>query len=358
MEGQAARAPAPLDHRLWDGVNRLVDRAPHLADLRSHRLELVGARRWRELGRPVPPELVEEERLAAVVALATPTLLERARAAYDGTMLLMKGPEVAARYPDPALRFFKDLDLLVDDAERAQDAFLAAGFQAVGDPALYEDIHHLRPLAFAGLPLTIELHSRPKWIEGLTPPTPHELFAVATERPTGVEGVLVLPAAHHALVLAAHSWGHEPLRRLRDLVDVAAAAQGVDRDLLRGLAAAWRMERAWTTTVSAADALFLGGSTPWAVRVWARNLEKARERTVLENHLARWLSNFWALPAPDAAKSLGSTFGREIRPGPGESWAAKLSRSTKAVRNAARRRSEHDESLARPDDAERHPPAG
>ncbi|MGH3112039.1 MAG: nucleotidyltransferase family protein [Gaiellaceae bacterium] len=347
MEGQAARAPAPVDDRLWDGVNRLIDRAPHLADLRSHRLELVAARRWRELGRPVPPELVEEERLAAVVVLTTPILLERARAAYDGTVLLMKGPEVAARYPDPALRFFKDLDLLVDDAEAAQRAFLAAGFQAVGDPALYEDIHHLRPLAFPGLPLTIELHSRPKWIEGLTPPAPAELFAVAEEHPTGIEGVLGLPAAHHALVLAAHSWGHEPLRRLRDLVDVAAVAQGLDRGMLRGLAAAWKMERAWTTTVGAADALFLGGSTPWAVRVWARNLEKARERTVLENHLTRWLSNFWALPASDAVRSLASTFGHEIRPGPDESWGVKLSRSALAVRNAALRRSEHDASLAR-----------
>ena len=351
MDWHAARASAPVDERLWDGVNRLVDRAPHLADLRSHRLELVAARRWRELGRPVPPELVEEERLSAVVALTTPILLERARAAYDGTMLLMKGPEAAARYPDPALRIFKDLDLLVDDAEAAQRALLAAGFHAVGDPALYEDIHHLRPLAFPGLPLTIELHSRPKWIDGLPSPTPRELFAVAEEHPTGFEGVLVLPAAQHALLLAAHSWGHEPLRRLRDLVDVAAVAQGLDRDALRGLAAAWRMERAWTTTVGAADALFLGGSTPWAVRVWARNLEKARERTVLENHLARWLSNFWALPAPDAIRSLGSTLGREIRPSPGEGWGAKLSRSARAVRNAALRRSEHDESLARRGDS-------
>jgi hypothetical protein len=235
----------------------------------------------------------------------------------------------------------------VEDAEAAQRSLLDAGFQAVGDPALYEDIHHLRPLAFPGLPVTIELHSRPKWIDGLTPPPPAELFGIAVERGASLDGVLTLPAGHHALMLAAHSWGHEPLRRLRDLVDVAAVAQGLDRDMLRGLAAAWRMERAWTTTIGAADALFLGGSAPWAVRVWARNLEKARERTVFENHLARWLSNFWALPVPDAVKSLGSTLGREIRPGPDETWGAKLSRSAKAVRNAALRRSEHDESLAR-----------
>lgn len=347
MEAEAARASGPVDGPMWDGVDRLVDRAPGLADLRSHQLELFAARRWRALGLPVPPELVEEERLAAVVVLTAPILLERARAAYDGPMLLMKGPEVASRYPDPALRLFKDLDLLVDDVEAAQRALLAAGFRAVGDPALYEGIHHLRPLAFPGLPLTVELHSRPKWIEGLEPPPSTELFGLASGAEAGVDGVLALPPAHHALVLAAHSWGHEPLRRMRDLVDVAAVAQGLDRDELRGLAAAWRMERAWTTTIGAADALFLGGSPPWAVRVWARNLAKVRERTVLENHLARWLSDFWALPAQDAVRALGSTFAGEVRPAPGEGWGAKLSRSARAVRNALLRRSEHEREWSR-----------
>lgn len=342
MAARPARTSTTVDEHMWKGVDRLLDRAPNLADLRSHRLELLAARRWRALGLPVPGELVEQERLAAVVALTAPILLERARAACDGAMILMKGPEVAARYPDPALRPFRDVDLLVEDAEATQRAFLAAGFQAVGDPALYEDIHHLRPLAFPGLPLLVELHSRPKWIEGLEPPASAELFALATEGEAGVDGVYALPPGHHALVLAAHSWGHEPLRRLRDLVDVAAVAQGLDRGDLRELAAAWHMERAWTTTIRAADALFLGGSPPWAVRVWARNLEKVRERTVLENHLERWLSDFWALPAPDAMSALGSTLAREIRPAPGESWGAKLSRSARAVRNALVRRSEHD----------------
>jgi hypothetical protein len=347
MKPDPAGSPALTADRLWEGVDRLIDRAPHLADLRSHRLELLAAQRWRSLGLPVPEELAAEERLAALAVLSAPILLERARAAYDGRMLLMKGPEVAARYPNPAARFFKDIDLLVDSAEAAQRALLAAGFQVVGDPGLYVEIHHLRPLAFPGLPLTMELHSRPKWIDGLTPPRAADLFAVATESEMGLDGILTLRPAHHALVLAAHSWGHEPLRRLRDLVDVAAMAEGLDREELHRLAAAWGMERAWRTTVSAADALLLDATPPPAVRIWARNLVKVRERTVLENHLARWLSNFWALPVRDAVRSLASTFGREIRPAPGESWSAKLSRSARAVRNALLRRSEHDESLAR-----------
>ena len=60
----------------------------------------------------------------------------------------------------PGLRSFGDLDLLTDDAEAAQAALLAAGFQEVFEPEIYEDIHHLRPLWWPGLPLVVELHTR------------------------------------------------------------------------------------------------------------------------------------------------------------------------------------------------------
>jgi hypothetical protein len=66
---------------LWDAVDRLVDRAPTLADLRVHRLHLLALRRWRSTGAPVPPSLQDEERAMAVSTLATPSVLERAAAA-------------------------------------------------------------------------------------------------------------------------------------------------------------------------------------------------------------------------------------------------------------------------------------
>jgi hypothetical protein len=293
---------------------------------------------------------VAAERSAAVVILTAPVVLERARRAYDGTILLMKGPEIAARYPDALLRPFKDLDLLVDDAEQAQSALLAAGFRPVGNPSLYEGIQHLRPLVLPGLPVLIELHSRPKWVERLAPPPAAELFSVATGGALGVDGVLTLPAGHHAILLAAHGWAHEPLRHLRDVIDVAAMAQEVERAELQRLAKAWQIDRVWETTMTAAEAVLFGKTPPWAVRIWARNLERVRERTVLENHLARWLCNFSALPPREAATSLGSTFLREVRPKPGESWGSKLSRSARAVRNALVRRSQHAELLSRRDD--------
>ena len=105
-------------------------------------------------------DLIADETRAAVNELAVPGLLARVRAAWDGPLVLMKGPEVALDYRAPGLRSFGDLDLLTDDAEAAQAALIAAGFHEVFDPEIYKDIHHLRPLWWPGLPLVVELHSR------------------------------------------------------------------------------------------------------------------------------------------------------------------------------------------------------
>ncbi len=59
-----------LDPRLWEGVDRLVDRAPTAADLRSHRIEPIAARRLRARGLEVPEEVLAAERTAAVASLA------------------------------------------------------------------------------------------------------------------------------------------------------------------------------------------------------------------------------------------------------------------------------------------------
>jgi hypothetical protein len=331
--------------QLWAAVDRLVDRAPSVADLSSHKLELFAARRWRSLGQTVPAEIVEQERRAAVVQLAAPVLLSRIRAAYEGELVLVKGLEVARRYPEAGLRIFGDVDLLADDAPAAQRALLAAGFQEVGDPSLYEDIHHLRPLQWPDLPLVVELHSRPKWVDGIAPaPAITELLAAAVPGPHGFH---VLPPAHHALLLAAHSWAHEPLRRLRDIVDVAAVTEAAGRQEVAELARSWRVERLWRATDAVAEAVLYGRRRPLALRLWAQNLETARERTVLENHLQRWFSDFWIMPPHRAIERVPATLAGELFPEGGEGWRSKLSRSRRAIRNATRRRSEHDDELAR-----------
>jgi hypothetical protein len=267
------------------------------------------------------------------------------RAAYDGRILVLKGPEVSVWYPDPSLRGFGDVDVLVDDAAEAHAALLAAGFAEVGDPELYVDIHHLRPLAADGLPLPLEVHVRPKWLAPLEAPSTPALMEAAVQGSSGVDGVLALPPEYHALVLAVHSWAHEPLRRLRDLVDVAAVAEGADRREIERLADEWGCRRIWGSTIAAADAVFADGCRPWALRTWAQNLHRVRERTVLENHLQRWMSDFWALPPGTALRRVPHTLGDELGPGGGEGWRAKLARTVLAVRNASQGRSQHDRQL-------------
>src|SRR5262249_55050568 len=94
--------------------------------------------------------------------------------------------------------------------------------------------------------------------------------------------------------------------------------------------------------------LFADGSKPVSLRTWARNLAQVRERTVLEHHLQRWLSDFWVLPTAQAARKLPRTLVREVGPEPEETWATKLGRTRRALRNATRRSSEHQAELARP----------
>jgi hypothetical protein len=336
------RTDEPSEGLLWERVDALIDRAPSEADIRGHRLEVLAARRLRSRALPIPEDFAALERLAAIVSMTAPLVLSHVRAAYDAPTIVMKGPELAAYYPETALRWYGDIDLLVEDVAEAQQALLAAGFEEVGAPELYVGIHHVRPLRAPGTPLPVELHSRPKWFGPSSPPRTDELFAAAVPGTTGVPGMLALPPEEHVVLLAAHSWAHEPLRRLRDLVDIAAVVAHGDRARAEALAEAWGVGRLWKTTLAAVDAVFADRRTPWSMRVWAQNLRRVHERTVLENHLQRWLSDFFAMPPADALARVPKTLTSEIRPAADESWRDKLLRMSLAFRNATQRRSVHE----------------
>jgi hypothetical protein len=338
-----ATASPPSD--LWAAVDRLVDRAARMSDLTFHGLHLLGVRRYRETGRLVPRDLATAGRQAAILTLVVPVVLEQVRLAYDRTIVLMKGPEAASYYPDPALRPLRDLDLLVPDAEEAQRALLAAGFVTAGSPVPYRDIHHLQPLRWPGAPLLVEIHDRPKWPAGLPLPSRAELLASAVPASTGVPGILALPAELHAMLIAAHSWAHAPLGRLIQLVDLAAVTAGLDRCALDRTAASLGMERVWRTSIGAVDALLDDAPAPWPLRLWARNLRAAREPTVFESHLGRWLPPWWALSPRDALRANVFTISRELGRLRNEPWRRKLRRTMRAFRNAGRRLSDHNRTL-------------
>ena len=330
---------------IWVAVDSLIDGAPSLEDLREHRLHLLAERRWIETGKTVPAALAAEKTVALALFLPVSSLLARIRAAWSGPMIILKGPELASRYPEGFRRTAGDIDLLVDDAPAAHAALCAAGFVPIGDPRYYVDIHHLQPLVWPGLPVSVEVHHSLKWIEGLEPPTTTDLFALAGPSRVDVEGFQTLTPAAHAVVVAIHAWSHGPLRSLRDLIDVAlleAEASSVEID---SLVSRWGVSDVWRTTDGVVKALFASGRRPLALRLWARHLESARSPTVAEAHLEWWLSSFWALPARSALRHAVHRIADDLRPVPGERWRTKLSRTRLALRNAGVRRSSHQRLL-------------
>ena len=130
--------------QLWAGVDQLVDRASVPEHLVWHRLHLLAARRLRRRGRPVPEAFEHAEHLAAIGAMAAPRVLELVRERVSGPLLLIKGLEVATRYPDVALRPLRDLDLVVPDAADAQERLIAGGFEVLEGEADHDDLHHRR----------------------------------------------------------------------------------------------------------------------------------------------------------------------------------------------------------------------
>jgi hypothetical protein len=330
------------DASLWANVARLIERAPRDSDLRFHGVELLAAQQDRKLGRTPALHTIAATRTAAATSLIAPLVLQRALAAISGRVVLMKGPEVAEHYEDTLTRPYRDIDLLVEDAEAAWSAMVDAGFRPTGDPKLYIGIHHLRPLVLPGLPLVVEVHHDPKWLDGTAPPTA-ELLKTAVPSATGIPGLLTLEPARHAVALAVHAWAHVPLSRLGRLIDVAAVSQGVDPSETAAIARAWDVERLWRVTQATIDSLLGQRRRPIAGRVWAGHLWSVRERTVLERHLERWLGPFSMLPPARAARVTGQHLAHQFSLEEGETRLQMIRRSTRAVGDAFKRQSDHDQ---------------
>lgn len=280
---------------LWDLIGPRLERlAPEAA--RAHGVVPLLVQRLRTRDLEIPAVFLQEERAARMANALAPSVLARAREAYDGRMMLLKGPEVSSLYPGRA-RMLVDLDLLVDDAPAAREALLASGFVSSqrAEP-VSEPFYHVDPVELPGVPLPIELHKSFRWPNGLAAPPNDELFDEAVPASVGIAGLLAPRRADHAVLLAGHAWAERPLQRLRDLIDVAAMGARQSPEELEQIARRWGWERIWGTTSNVVRWLLGEGPKPSAVRVWARHLVELREPSAVDRELARWLPPFWALP--------------------------------------------------------------
>jgi hypothetical protein len=326
---------------MWDRVDELVARVPNAAAVHHHQLDALAVHARRRLGLPVEPLMRAVEQKAAIAALSSPFLLRRVRAAVDGPLLLIKGPEVAPSYPYPDMRLFKDLDLVTTDVAAAYQALLAAGFVEVDCGAFVPPPYHCWPLAWPGIPLTIELHRAPRHATGLPVPTVDALLRVAHPSRTGVEGVLGLVPSAHAVLLAVHAWSHGPLERLGPLIDIAAVLADGDRDAADMQARAWGCKRLWRSTLSCIDTLLMNGPSTIASGTWARHLFGAREPSVLESHAAMIAAPAWSLPYSRAGLGVGRELLDAALARGDDTWSEKLYRVRRAVRHAVTPLSEY-----------------
>ncbi len=146
---------------------------------------------------------------------------------------------------------------------------------------------------------------------------------------------MTVSPAHHAVLLAAHSWQHEPFRRVIDLVDVAVMASESDPDTLAALAQRWRLGGIWRSTIEAI-ASFQGGDPPraWTDRMLTQHLRAVRPRTTAELRLARWFAGYRAPTLAIAAKTIIQTVAEDLSPAAEDSWSAKMGRIPRTVRNS------------------------
>jgi hypothetical protein len=334
-----------MESALWERVGELADRAPRVSDLRHHRLQLLAGSRMRSRGEEVPGDLRAEERRQAAAFLTAPVLLRRIRSASEGRLVLMKGREAGARWAHPRLRPSRDVDLLADDAPAVHVALLAAGFVAAEDLALFGEFHHLAPLVLPGVPLAVEIHSRPNWPPG-SGPSIDEIAEAAGPCALGIDGILAPAAAHHAVLLAAHAWSHEPLGRVGSLADVAALTEEAGCEAVAAVARAWGVSRVWSMTARTVEELLYADPRTVRQPIWKRHLGSARERTVFEGHVARFSGPIAAASPAHAPAAVLGVLADTLRPSGEETWSSKLRRSLRAARNASARRSAHEAGLA------------
>jgi hypothetical protein len=319
-------------NRLWSSVEGLIDSAS-IDGVLAHKLGPLAAARRRAAGKPVPEVFAAEERIASLAAMIADPVLRRIREVGHGPIMLLKGREVAALYPSNGRRF-RDIDVLTPDALGLHRALREHGFVEMETSFEHDEHHHLAPLRWPAVPIYVEVHSSPNWPPDLSPPPVGEILEASVPSVVDIEGVSAPSRLHHALLLAAHAWRHEPLKTLRDLIDVAILSAGEDSADLQQVASSWGIGRVWDTTRRAMSALFFDERPSAALRIWARHLAEVRERTVFETHLQAALHPFWERPpAAAAAKSLGA-IRADLVPAPGESWGMKLGRVPRAIREA------------------------
>lgn len=328
---------------LWTALDRIIASAPDANSLRLHGLGPIAAWRYRQRGEPVPPEIESLARGAVYASVTAAPLLRKVIDQLQQPVLVLKGPEIASRYPVHTLRTYGDLDLLVSDLPTAERSLLDVGFAEMNPDRKIEGHHHDSPLALGNLALMVELHRDPGWLRWLTPPSDSELFQSAVPSATGVDGAVALPDEQLALFLASHAWRHGPYMSLIHLIDIELLRQRTDPTEMTALARRWGIDRVWQHMCAMIDwQIYQQGAPPNALhRVWARHFADTRERTLLESYVGFWGRGLAAPTIPEQIDTVAHDLRFTLEAHSWQSRRYKMRRIALGVRNLGRPASHH-----------------
>lgn len=211
-------------------------------------------------------------------------LLDRIRETAISDVIVLKGPEVASLYPEPAWRNSTDLDLFSVDAEALWHALVRDGFAPTEVSNRHDRHHHLVPLYLPGFRLGIEVHRSLGWPTGAAEPSPDELLRAAVGSRVHPSFRSLSPEAAFAHQLQ-HAWHGAPYGTLRDLVDLAALWERADPALLQPFLVQTRLDRLHGSTRRFAGHVIAGSSdrASMVARLVARPALRRQSETM---HLA------------------------------------------------------------------------
>lgn len=218
----------PDSGRDWNVVLDLA-RQHEVASLLFWRLEQEPEDRDRE--NTIPAEVREGLQRDFYVAAARAMVAERRLEGVLGALeaagvqaLVIKGPTLASLYPDPALRPYGDLDVLVprtrlDDAE---GALRELGYHCSYSRAWSLEYGYDVPMVADDGRSVVEIHWRLDYPEGVGHLPVQDLWGRAVPWTVGGQAALQLEAVDMMLYLCSHAVvGHRAQLGLRPLCDLA-----------------------------------------------------------------------------------------------------------------------------------------
>jgi hypothetical protein len=178
----------------------------------------------------------------------------------------------------------------------------------------YDDIHQTHPLVVPGLTLPLELHRRPNWPTWATPPPIDELFEAAQASAVGVDGALAPSTEHHALLVLAHAWAHQPWEQLSQLIDFALLLGLSDAAILRSTARRWQLEKLLDVANRTVDSILLDrGKAPLVIRLCAPHLRRLGTVSPVRQQVNRYAASVFVAPPADAARAAIEGVARRVR---------------------------------------------